>query len=66
MIAPESGGGQIIVNLIEKLEEEAEQRERQAKKSFDNFCRHEGLVVVEAPPAGSALSAASTPSMSAT
>ena len=57
MISPEVSTGRIVTDLISKMEEEADRREDRAKKSFENFCRVEGIAVLEAPPAASTVSA---------
>jgi hypothetical protein len=56
-IAPEVSGGQAVTDLINKMEEEAEQREQKAKQLFDSFCQREGLALAETPPGPSAPSA---------
>jgi nucleotide-binding universal stress UspA family protein len=57
MVAPEVSSGQIVTDLIEKIEEESDLREQRAKKSFESFCRFEELAVLEAPPTASTVSA---------
>lgn len=45
------GGGSIMAGgLVERLDEEAELRERQARALFDEFCLREGLAVADTPP----------------
>jgi len=56
-IAPEVGGAQVVADLINKMGEEAEQREQKAKQLFESFCQREGLALAESPPGPSAPSA---------
>lgn len=56
-IAPEVSSAQVVTDLINKMEEEAEQREQKAKQLFGSFCQREGLALAETPPAPSAPSA---------
>jgi nucleotide-binding universal stress UspA family protein len=44
-IMPEVSSGHVLTDVINRMEEEAQQREQNAKQLFENFCRHEGLVV---------------------
>ena len=46
-IMPEIGSPQLVTGLINKMDEEAEQREQTAKHLFENFCRREGLACAE-------------------
>ena len=57
-VSPEIGSGQLIMDLINKMEEKAGRRELQARELFQRFCVHEGLAVVNSPPAAATLSAA--------
>jgi nucleotide-binding universal stress UspA family protein len=56
-VAPEVSSAQLFTDLINKVEEEAEQREQKAKQLFESFCRREGLALAETPPGPSAPSA---------
>ena len=56
-IMPEVGSASVVTDLINKMEEEGEQREEKAKQLFESFCRREGLAVAESSPGPSALSA---------
>ena len=58
MVSSEATSAKLIADLIERVETEAEQRERQAKPLFESFCRREGLIVVETPAGLSTVSAA--------
>ena len=44
---PELGTAQAVTDLLNKMEEEAEQREQEAKQLFERFYRHEGLPLAE-------------------
>jgi len=44
-IMPEVSSGQVFTDVINRMEEEAQQREKNAKQLFESFCRREGLVV---------------------
>ena len=48
-ILPEVGSAGVITDLITKMEEEAEQREKAAKQLFESFCQREGLLLAETP-----------------
>jgi len=48
-MASDGGGATMIGGLIDRLEEEASQREEKAKQSFQGFCEHEGLALRESP-----------------
>jgi hypothetical protein len=50
-------GGLLVANLVQQLEQDANEREIRAKRTFENFCRRESLRLVESPE--------STPSPSA-
>jgi len=56
-IAPGLGGAQVVTDLINKMEEEAQQREQKAKQLFESFCQRKGLALAETPPGPSAPSA---------
>jgi nucleotide-binding universal stress UspA family protein len=47
-IMPEVSSPQVVTDLINRMEEEAEQREQKAKQLFETFSRREGLVVTGA------------------
>jgi nucleotide-binding universal stress UspA family protein len=57
MIASEASSPKLVTDLINRMEEEAEQREQEAKQQFESFCQHEGLALAEIPPGPSAPSA---------
>jgi nucleotide-binding universal stress UspA family protein len=44
-IMPEVSSGQVFTDVINRMEEEAQQRDKNAKQLFESFCRREGLVV---------------------
>jgi nucleotide-binding universal stress UspA family protein len=44
-IMPEVSSGQVFTDVINRMGEEAQQREQKAKQLFESFCRREGLVV---------------------
>jgi nucleotide-binding universal stress UspA family protein len=54
---PEVGSAQVVTDLINRMEEEAEQREEKAKQLFEGLCQREGLALAETPPGPSAPSA---------
>src|SRR6516164_36313 len=56
-IAPEVRSARVVTDLINRIEEEAEQREQKAKQLFESFCQREGLALAETPPGPSAPSA---------
>src|SRR5689334_3091271 len=56
-IASDVSSAQVVTDLINKMEEEAEQREQKAKQLFESFCQREGLALAETPPGPSAPSA---------
>ena len=56
-ITPEVSSGHVLTDMINRMEEEAQQREQKAKQLFETFCRREGLVVAETPPIQSERSA---------
>ena len=49
-MASDGGGATIVGSLINRLEEEASQREEKAKQLFQGFCEREGLALQDAPP----------------
>ena len=48
-MAADGGGAMLTSGLVEQLEAEADQREQSARQAFDEFCRREGLALLEAP-----------------
>ena len=48
-IMPEVSSPQVVTDLINRMEEEAEQREQKAKQLFESFCRREGLAAAGSP-----------------
>jgi nucleotide-binding universal stress UspA family protein len=46
---PEVSSPQVVTDLINRMEEEAEQREQKAKQLLESFCRREGLVAAGTP-----------------
>ena len=50
-MASEGGGSALVGGLVDRLDEEADLREKQARELFDRFCAREGLVLAEVPPA---------------
>jgi nucleotide-binding universal stress UspA family protein len=49
-MASDGGGATMVGGLIDRLEEEASQREEKAKQLFQSFCEREGLALRDAPP----------------
>src|SRR6516164_2590567 len=49
-MASDGGGATMIGGLIDRLEEEASQREEKANQSFQGFCQREALALRDAPP----------------
>jgi nucleotide-binding universal stress UspA family protein len=49
-MASDGGGATMVGGLIDRLEEEASQREEKAKQLFQGFCEREGLALRDAPP----------------
>ena len=49
-MASDGGGATMVGSLINRLEEEASQREEKAKQLFQGFCEREGLTLRDAPP----------------
>jgi nucleotide-binding universal stress UspA family protein len=56
-IASDGGGATMVGGLINRLEEDASQREEKAKQLFQRFCEREGLTVSDASPGSQAPSA---------
>jgi nucleotide-binding universal stress UspA family protein len=56
-MAADGGGATMVGGLIDRLEEEASEREEKAKQLFQGFCEREGLAVRDAPPGSQAPSA---------
>lgn len=56
-MAAEGAAATLVSGLIERLEAEADQRERSAKTRFDEFCRAGHLAVADAPSGSPAPSA---------
>ena len=49
-MASDGGGATMVGGLINRLEEEASQREEKAKQLFESFCQREGLALRDMPP----------------
>jgi nucleotide-binding universal stress UspA family protein len=49
-IAADVGGATMVGGLINRLEEDASQREEKAKQLLDRFCEREGLALRDTPP----------------
>ena len=49
-MASEGGGATMVGSLINRLEQEADEREKKANQLFQGFCEREGLVLRDAPP----------------
>ena len=56
-MASDGGGATVVGGLIDRLEEEASEREEKAKRLFQGLCEREGLAVRDAPPGSQAPSA---------
>ena len=56
-ISADSGGATMVGGLIERLEEDANQREEKARRLFQGFCERQGLALRDGPPGHQALSA---------
>ena len=56
-MASDGGGATMVGGLINRLEEEASEREGKAKQFFQSFCEREELAVQDAPPGSQAPSA---------
>jgi nucleotide-binding universal stress UspA family protein len=48
-MASDGGGATMVGGLIDRLEEEASEREEKAKQLFQGFCEREGLALRDAP-----------------
>jgi nucleotide-binding universal stress UspA family protein len=53
-MAADGGGATMVGGLIDRLEDEASEREEKAKQLFQGFCEREGLMVRDAPPGSQA------------
>lgn len=51
-------GGTLVTGLIERLEQDASEREARSREIFANFCTQEGVPVATAPAAGAAQASA--------
>jgi nucleotide-binding universal stress UspA family protein len=49
-MASDAGGATMVSGLIDRLEEDAREREEKAKQLFQGFCEREGLALRDAPP----------------
>jgi nucleotide-binding universal stress UspA family protein len=56
-MSSEGGGATMVGGLVERLDEEADLRERRARELFDRFCAGEKLAIADAPPGPAAPSA---------
>jgi nucleotide-binding universal stress UspA family protein len=56
-MASDGGGAAFVGNLVNRLEQEADEREKKADQLFQSFCQREGLALCDAPPAPSGPSA---------
>jgi nucleotide-binding universal stress UspA family protein len=56
-MSSEGGGAALVGGLLDRLEEDADRREKRSRDLFERFCAREGLAVAEAPPAPAAPSA---------
>jgi len=56
-MASDGGGATMVGSLINRLEQEADERERKANQLFQDFCNGAGLALCDAPPAPSGPSA---------
>jgi nucleotide-binding universal stress UspA family protein len=50
-MAADGGGATMVGGLVNRLEEEANQREEKARQLFQGFSEKEGLALLDAPPA---------------
>jgi nucleotide-binding universal stress UspA family protein len=48
-MASDGGGAMMVGGLVNRLEEEANQREEKARQLFQGFCEREGLPLLDAP-----------------
>ena len=51
-MAQDGGGAAMITGLVDRIDEEASQREERAKQLFQRFCERERLITMEAPSPG--------------
>jgi nucleotide-binding universal stress UspA family protein len=56
-MAADAGGATVLGSLINRIEEEASQREDKAKQLFERFCERERLAIGDPPPGSSGPSA---------
>jgi len=49
-MASDGGGAAMITGLVDRIEEEASQRETAARALFQTFCEREGLAIADDPP----------------
>jgi nucleotide-binding universal stress UspA family protein len=49
-MASDGGGATMVGGLIDRLEEEADEREEKANRLFQSFCEREGLALRDVPP----------------
>ena len=56
-MSSEGGGASMVGGLVERLDEEAERREAQARQLFDEFCARKGVAIADIPPGPAAPSA---------
>jgi nucleotide-binding universal stress UspA family protein len=58
IVSNEATSAKLIAELIERMEGEANQRERKAKQVFESFCQGEGLAISETPAGAPSVTAA--------
>src|SRR5215472_569064 len=51
-MAQDGSGAAMITGLVDRIDEEASQRQEKARQGFERFCERERLITVEAPPPG--------------
>jgi nucleotide-binding universal stress UspA family protein len=56
-IMPDVSSGHVVMDVINRMEEETQQRAQKAKELFETFCQREGLVVAGTPSTQSERSA---------
>jgi nucleotide-binding universal stress UspA family protein len=56
-MAADGSGATMVGSLIDRLEQEADEREKKANQLFQDFCKGAGLALCDAPPAPSGPSA---------
>jgi nucleotide-binding universal stress UspA family protein len=49
-MAADGGGATVMGGLVDRLEEEADEREKRAERLFQGFCEREGLALRDIPP----------------